>query len=113
MILTALGATAVAAMVLAYSQEHRSPAWTCAFAIASMFVAVYAALTGAWVFMVLEALWAGIAFRRWRTRTRSVAERQIEHLRVPTSRTPGSLMPSFGSLTDDQLFALAVFLEAS
>ena len=38
---------------------------------------------------------------------------QIDHLRQPTSTTPGSLMPSFGSLTDEQLAQLAVFLEAS
>ncbi|MGI9658414.1 MAG: c-type cytochrome [Gaiellaceae bacterium] len=38
---------------------------------------------------------------------------QIEHLREPTSTTPGSLMPSFGTLTDEQLTRLAVFLEAS
>lgn len=40
-------------------------------------------------------------------------EWQIGHLRAPAEFTPGSLMPSFGSLTDDQLLRLAVFLEAS
>jgi hypothetical protein len=38
---------------------------------------------------------------------------QIDHLREPTSTTPGSLMPSFATLTDEQLLGLAVFLEAS
>ena len=40
-------------------------------------------------------------------------EFQIEHLRDPGSRAPGSLMPSFATLSDEQLLALAVFLEAS
>ncbi len=38
---------------------------------------------------------------------------QIDHLRDPQSTTAGSLMPSFGTLTDEQLLALAVFLESA
>jgi menaquinol-cytochrome c reductase cytochrome b/c subunit len=38
---------------------------------------------------------------------------QIEHLQQPSSKTPGSPMPSFAALTDQQLHQLAVFLEAS
>lgn len=38
---------------------------------------------------------------------------QIRHLRQPTDTTPGSLMPSFATLTDEQLLSLALFLEAS
>lgn len=38
---------------------------------------------------------------------------QIDHLKAPAELTPGSLMPSFASLTDDQLNRLAVFLESS
>ncbi|MEZ5100585.1 MAG: c-type cytochrome [Thermoleophilia bacterium] len=38
---------------------------------------------------------------------------QIDHLKNPSALTPGSAMPSFASLTDEQLTNLAVFLEAS
>jgi menaquinol-cytochrome c reductase cytochrome b/c subunit len=46
------------------------------------------------------------------TRGRGV-EWQIEHLRCPACLTPGSPMPSYAALSDDQLRDLAVFLEAS
>ena len=38
---------------------------------------------------------------------------QIKHLKVPSSVTPGSPMPSFASLGEDNLRKLAIFLEAS
>jgi quinol---cytochrome c reductase cytochrome c subunit, bacillus type len=40
-------------------------------------------------------------------------ETQIKHLQNPSSVTPGSPMPSFASLGDDNLRKLAIFLEAS
>ncbi len=38
---------------------------------------------------------------------------QIQHLKDPSSVTPGSPMPSFASLGEERLHQLAVFLEAS
>ena len=38
---------------------------------------------------------------------------QIKHLQNPSSLTPGSPMPSFASLGDDNLRKIAIFLEAS
>ena len=38
---------------------------------------------------------------------------QIDHLKAPAELAPGSLMPSFATLTDDQLLRLSVFLESS
>ena len=38
---------------------------------------------------------------------------QIDHLKCPSCVNPGSPMPSFAALTDQQLRQLAVFLEAS
>jgi mono/diheme cytochrome c family protein len=38
---------------------------------------------------------------------------QIDHLKAPAELTPGSLMPSFATLSDDQLLKISVFLEAS
>jgi branched-subunit amino acid transport protein AzlD len=40
-------------------------------------------------------------------------EWQIGHLKEPATFTGGSLMPSFATLSDDQLLTLAVFLESS
>jgi quinol---cytochrome c reductase cytochrome c subunit, bacillus type len=40
-------------------------------------------------------------------------DRQIQHLKDPRSVTPGSAMPSFAQLGEDNLRKLAVFLEAS
>ena len=40
-------------------------------------------------------------------------EYQIEHLKCPSCTDPGSQMPSFAALPEDQLRELAVFLEAS
>jgi mono/diheme cytochrome c family protein len=38
---------------------------------------------------------------------------QIDHLKSPSSKTPGSPMPSFAGFTEQQLKELAKFLEAS
>jgi cbb3-type cytochrome oxidase cytochrome c subunit len=40
-------------------------------------------------------------------------DRQIQHLKDPQSVTPGSPMPSFAQLGDENLRKLAIFLEAS
>ena len=46
------------------------------------------------------------------TRGRGV-DWQIAHLECPSCEVPGSPMPPFAALTDEQLRQLAVFLEAS
>ena len=38
---------------------------------------------------------------------------QIDHLKNPASKTPGSPMPSFAQLGDENLTKIATFLEAS
>jgi cbb3-type cytochrome oxidase cytochrome c subunit len=38
---------------------------------------------------------------------------QVNHLKCPSCVNPGSPMPSFASLGDDNLRKIAVFLEAS
>jgi mono/diheme cytochrome c family protein len=38
---------------------------------------------------------------------------QIDHLKAPSSLSPGSPMPSFAQLGDENLRKLAIFLEAS
>ena len=40
-------------------------------------------------------------------------EWQVAHLKNPASKTPGSPMPSFAQLGDENLTKIATFLEAS
>jgi hypothetical protein len=66
--LTAFGLFAVTAMLLCYAMEDRSPWFVLAFAGACAFGSVYGFLQGAWPFGVVEAIWAGVALRRWSRR---------------------------------------------
>jgi len=63
--LTVFGAASVTLMLVAYALEHRSTRWILVFAGACAASAVYAALAGTWPFTVVEAIWSGIALRRW------------------------------------------------
>lgn len=64
-VLTAFGLFAVAAMLVCYALEERAPLWTLAFAGACGLGSVYGFLQGAWPFGIVEAIWAGVAVRRW------------------------------------------------
>jgi hypothetical protein len=63
--LTVFGAAAVAAMLLFYALELRSPWFVLAFAGACLASALYGFLQGAWPFGVVELVWSGVALRRW------------------------------------------------
>jgi hypothetical protein len=65
------GLLAVAAMLVFYALEDSSAWFVLAFAAACALASVYGFLQGAWPFGVIEAIWAVIAVRRWRTRIRS------------------------------------------
>ena len=66
--LTAFGFFAVAAMLIFYALEDWGPGFILAFAGACALASAYGFLQGAWPFGVMEAIWAGIAVWRWRTR---------------------------------------------
>ena len=66
--LTLFGLFAVTAMLVTYALEDRSAWYVLAFAAACLLGSVYGFLQGAWPFGVLEAVWAGVAFWRWRRR---------------------------------------------
>lgn len=66
--LTLFGLLAVSAMLLFYALEDRSPWYIFAFAIACGLASIYGFLQGAWPFGVIEAIWAVIAFVRFRKR---------------------------------------------
>jgi len=65
--LTLFGFAAVAAMLLFYALENRSPAYVLAFAVACVAASAYGFLQGpgSWPFGAVEAVWSLIALRRW------------------------------------------------
>ena len=63
--LDAFGLFAVSAMLVSYALEARSRWWVLAFAISCWLGSTYGFLQGAWPFGVVEAIWGGIAIRRW------------------------------------------------
>lgn len=67
--LTVFGLVAVTLMLVFYALESRSPLYILAFAGACALGSAYGFLQGAWPFGVVEAIWAGVAVWRWRTRT--------------------------------------------
>jgi hypothetical protein len=66
--LSAFGLFAVTAMLLTYAFEDRSTWLVLAFAFACALGSVYGFLQGAWPFGLVEAVWAGVAIRRWWSR---------------------------------------------
>jgi hypothetical protein len=66
--LTAFGLLAVTAMLVFYALENRSRHYVLAFAGACGLASVYGFLQGAWPFGLVEAVWAGVALRRWQKR---------------------------------------------
>jgi hypothetical protein len=69
--LTVFGLFAVTAMLVFYALEERKTAYILAFAGACALGSVYGFLQGAWPFGVVEAIWAAVAVRRWRLKSKS------------------------------------------
>ena len=63
--LTAFGVTALTFMMVMYALERRHARFVLAFACGCILASVYGFLSGAWPFGVVEAVWAGVAVRRW------------------------------------------------
>ena len=63
--LTMFGLFAVTAMLVCYALEKRSPWFILAFALSCGLGSAYGFLQGAWPFGIVEAIWAGVAVRRW------------------------------------------------
>jgi hypothetical protein len=68
--LSLFGLFAVSAMLVFYALEDRDPWFVLAFAGACLLASAYGFLQGAWPFGVVEAIWAGVAVQRWRSRRR-------------------------------------------
>jgi hypothetical protein len=63
--LSLFGLFAVTAMLVCYALEHRSPWFVLAFAVSCALGSIYGFLQGAWPFGLVEAVWTGVALRRW------------------------------------------------
>ena len=66
--LTLFGLVAVTAMLVFYSLEERHALCILGFSAACALGSVYGFLQGAWPFGIVEAIWAVVALRRWRTK---------------------------------------------
>jgi hypothetical protein len=69
--LSAFGLFAVTAMLITYALEAKSSWFILAFAVACLLGWTYGFLQGAWPFGLVEAVWAGVAARRWWLKRRS------------------------------------------
>lgn len=69
-LLTAFGLFAVTAMLVFYALDDRKAVFILWFAGACVLGSVYGFLQGAWPFGIVEAIWAAVAVRRWRLKTR-------------------------------------------
>lgn len=69
--LTLFGLFAVTAMLVCYALEARSPWFILGFAVACVLGSLYGFLQGAWPFGLVEAVWTGVAVRRWWVATRA------------------------------------------
>jgi hypothetical protein len=64
--LTLFGVAALTFMVLMYALERRGRRFILAFACGCLLASVYGFLAGTWPFGVVEAIWAAVAFHRYR-----------------------------------------------
>jgi hypothetical protein len=71
--LSLFGLFAVTAMLVCYALEDRNLWFILAFAVACALGSAYGFLQGAWPFGLVEAIWAGVALRRWSVRQRNSA----------------------------------------
>ena len=63
--LTVYGACAVTFMMLMYALEHRGPRFVLAFACGCALSSSYGFMAGTWPLGVVEAIWSGIAIKRY------------------------------------------------
>jgi len=62
---------AITLMLVFYSLEKRSHWFVLAFAASCVLGAAYGFMQGAWPFGLVEAIWSGVALRRWWSERRS------------------------------------------
>lgn len=89
-VIEVFGVAGAVTMVVAYALESRATIWIAVFAVGCVATAVYAVITEAWVFVVLELVWAAIASRRFYRTRRSRSVVPLSQSRDDSSsRAPG------------------------
>jgi hypothetical protein len=73
--LTLLGLASVAAMVVCYAFEERTPWAILGFALSCFLGATYAFFQGAWPFTLAEFAWGFVALARFRSARRRSSEK--------------------------------------
>ena len=63
--LTLFGLLAVSLMLVCYALEKRTHWFILAFSGSCVLASAYGFLQGAWPFGLVEAVWSGVALRRW------------------------------------------------
>ncbi len=63
--MTVFGVIAITFMMTMYALEPRGRGFIVGFAVGCALSSVYGFLSGAWPFGVAEAVWAGVALRRY------------------------------------------------
>jgi hypothetical protein len=63
--LTLFGLLAVSLMLVFYALEKRTHWFILAFSGSCVLASAYGFLQGAWPFGLVEAVWSGVALRRW------------------------------------------------
>jgi hypothetical protein len=66
MLLTLYGVAALTFMMLMYALERRDRRFVLAFGCGCLLSSLYGFLAAVWPFGVVEVVWAGIAFHRYR-----------------------------------------------
>jgi hypothetical protein len=64
-LLTVYGVCALTFMMAMYALERRGRRFVLLFALGCLLSSIYGFLAGAWPFGVIEAIWCGIALRRY------------------------------------------------
>jgi hypothetical protein len=73
--LTAFGAAAVTFMMLMYALERRGRRFIFAFGCGCLLSSAYGFLAGTWPFGIVELIWAGVAFNRYRNTPSQIGQR--------------------------------------
>jgi hypothetical protein len=81
--LTAFGAAAVTLMMLMYALERRGRGFIFAFGCGCLLSSAYGFLAGTWPFGIVELIWAGVAFNRYRNTPSQIDERPQQAPRPP------------------------------
>jgi hypothetical protein len=73
-LLTILGVLALTFMMTMYGLEPRGRIFVLAFALGCGLSSAYGFVSGAWPFGAVEAVWTGLALRRWWALSSQVAQ---------------------------------------